>query len=356
MAFAASAASPATPEAPAAGSAAASGVPSASVARPGPLPKKATKRDAATLIAAPPSPGGALHAGFAGPVERGHDAAWLRHLAEDTPLGVSVNGGGSSITLRIQLADGKRAVFKPHQKQASSNWRAEIAAYHLDRLLGFGRTAPSVSRAFSLAWLRDQLGQDPAILDRIDREVLAEGDVVWGALIGWHERPLVVAEPPAGWIARMSPKVPLAERDQEGILALSDLVLFDTLIDNTDRWSGGNVMSAGPGGPIVFLDNASAFLGFRSRRNFFLERPLAQVCRLRRATVEALRAAGPEAPSESRLAARLGRSLALDPGRPLLGEADLAALDLRLGRVLGHIERCVAEHEGEALLGPPAGP
>jgi hypothetical protein len=289
-----------------------------------------------------------------GPVDRTHDAGWLKHLAEDVPLGVSVNGGGTSITLRIQLADGRRAVFKPHQRQASSNWRAEVAAYHLDRILGLGRTAPSVSRAFSLAWLRDRLGNDPAILERIDREILPEGEVVWGALIGWHERPLVVAEPPPGWLARMSPGAPLDERDQEGVLALSDMVLFDTLIDNTDRWSGGNVLTAGPGGPLVFLDNASAFLGYRSRRGFFLERPLSQVCRLRRATVEVLRELGPDAPPGRRLAARLESSLARDPGRPVLGEVELAALDLRLGRVLAHLDRCQQAHE-DALLGPAAG-
>jgi hypothetical protein len=318
------------------------------------LPRGVPARDVSALIAAPPSPGGALHAGFVGPVDQGHDASWLRHLATDTPLGLNVNGGGSSITLRVQLADGRRAVFKPHQRQTSSNWRAEVAAYHLDRLLGLGRTAPSVSRAFSLAWIRDRLGENAEIMARIDRELLPEGDLVWGALIGWHERPLVVAEPPPGWLGRMTPDAPLAEADQETVLALSDLVLFDTLIDNTDRWSGGNVLTVGPGGPLVFLDNASAFLGYRARRGFFLERPLAQVCRLRRATVEALRALGPEAPPERRLAARLARSLALDPGRPVLGEVELAALDARLVRVLAHIERCVAGHEESALLGPSA--
>jgi hypothetical protein len=127
------------------------------------------------------------------------------------------------------------------------------------------------------------------------------------------------------------------------------MVLFDALIDNTDRWSGGNVMSLGAGGPLIFLDNASAFLGYRARQRAFLSRPLEQLCRFRRRTVEALRAVGPGAPPERRLSAQLAASLGRDPAAPVLSPALLQALDERLARELHHVEGCQDRFGEESL-------
>ncbi|MCS6900682.1 MAG: hypothetical protein RMJ98_13980 [Myxococcales bacterium] len=249
--------------------------------------------------------------------------------------------------MRVRFSDGAKAVFKAEQRNASSNYRAEIAAYHLDRWLGLGRVAPVAGRALPLAWLRAHLATDSATLARLDQEVLVEGNRVWGALIAWHNKTPVVAEPPSGWLLRMSPSDLGEPREQ--ILAWSDMILFDTLIDNTDRWSGGNVMTLGPGGPLIFLDNASAFLGHRVRQGAFLSKPLVQVCRFRRSTVEALRRVGPDAPREHRLSARMASSLATDLAAPVLTSAHLEALDARLARVLQHIEGCLERYGEEAL-------
>jgi hypothetical protein len=276
--------------------------------------------------------------GTSGPIDPGDDGVWLGRLRDAGITEVTRNGGGTSLTLRVRFSDGARAVFKADQRSGSSNYRAEIAAYHLDRRLGLGRVAPVAGRALPLGWLRGQLAADPATLARFDREVITDGNQVWGALIAWHSKTPTVAEPPAGWQNRMSPPDPGEPREQ--ILAWSDLVLFDALIDNTDRWSGGNVMTLGPGGPLIFLDNASAFLGHRARQKAFLTRPLSQVCRFRRATVEALRAVGPAAPPERRLAALLASSLGGDKAAPVLSAVHLEALEVRLERVLQHIEGC----------------
>lgn len=256
------------------------------------------------------------------------------------------NGGGSSLTIRLRFVDGQRALFKPAQRLPGSNHRAEIAAYHLDRLLGLGRVAPAAGRPLSLRWLQAQLAGDPATQERLTREALPAGDRLEGALIAWHTPAPVVAEPPRDWVEKLNPPGPL--QGAENGLAWSDMVLFDALIDNTDRWSGGNVMTLGPGGPVIFLDNASAFLGYRARQHAFLSRPLGQLCRFRKGTVQALRRLGASAPG-GLLSDALRSSLRKDPLAPLLDEVVLAALEERHERILQHLQRCEQAHGAEAF-------
>lgn len=321
-------------------------------ALPPPTPPRnpSFKSKAARLAARPPSPGDGAGAGFAGPVSPARDGAWLGSLVGSELLAATPNKGGTSVAFRVKLAGGGQALFKPHQRLSSSNFRAEIAAYHLDRLLGFGRVAAVAGRKLSMAWLRQQLDGQSEALERLDREVIPEGEQVWGAMIAWHDRMPIAADPPPGWLDRMSPERPPEARHRELALAWSDMIVFDALIDNTDRWSGGNVMTLGAGGPLIFLDNASAFLGFRAKHGFFMEKPLSQVCLFRRSTVEALRAAGPSAPRPRQLSAMLAASLALDPAPEVLDAAALAALDARVSRVLRHIDACITRHGDEAAL------
>ncbi len=237
------------------------------------------------------------------------------------------NGGGKSITLRARFSDGTRAVVKPRQKASFSNHRGEIAAYHVDRLLGFGRTAVVVGRRLPLGLVLAAAGGDPKLEARMRDELIPEPgappSVVEVALIAWHDGLLADAEPPRGW------------RESEPTLhdgALTDLVVFDALIDNTDRWSGGNVRSLGKGGPIIFLDNASSFLPYRAAQHLFLSKSLGELCTFRGATLTAL--------VEPRLSARLARSLARDPLAPVLDDKSLAEVDVRREKILAATRAC----------------
>ncbi len=318
------------------------------------LPAPVLAPAASAARSAPPAPGAPLHnpsvrerardllahlpaalpgAGSpAGPISPSRDAAWVQRMTGDDIASASFHGGGVSVTIVLRFADGSKAMVKPAQKLVGSNHRAEIAAYHLDRLLGLGRVAPVVGRTLSLAWLREQLAGDERALGRL-AEVTADGDRVPSALIAWHDRAPVVASPPAAWLDGMTAANTTPTESQ---LAWSDMVLFDTLLDNTDRWSGGNVMTLGPGGPLIFLDNASALLTYRARQQAFLAQPLERLCVVRPSTLAALRAAA----SPPGLAARLSASLAHDLLAPVLSPPVLAALDERLARVLGHLDAC----------------
>jgi len=83
------------------------------------------------------------------------------------------------------------------------------------------------------------------------------------------------------------------------------------------------------------------------------------VCRFRKATRDALAAAGPASAAEAHLGSRLERSLAKDPLAPVLGKAQFAALDARVARLLEHVAECQRElGDGVVLLAdappPPA--
>ena len=129
---------------------------------------------------------------------------------------------------------------------------------------------------------------------------------------------------------------------------LSNCVLFDYLIGNTDRWSGGNILALGKGGPLIFLDNAAGFTPWR--RDKTLDERLAPLCRFRAATVAALRAVGPAATPARRLSALLADSLAGDALAPVIGQTQLSATDARLAALLDHVQRCIDTQGKDRVL------
>ena len=58
-----------------------------------------------------------------------------------------LNHGGSSLSFRVEFADGSRAAWKPMQTNMQSVPRKEVAAYRLNRLLGLHAVPPAAPRA-----------------------------------------------------------------------------------------------------------------------------------------------------------------------------------------------------------------
>jgi hypothetical protein len=208
--------------------------------------------------------------------------------------------------------------------------------------------------------LAGRAGQDP----RVDEVVVRDGGVR-GSLVFWlAERPVPV-ELPHGWEAwlridqqpKVSPfqslpdyrrslkrgKKPSAvpELDAERAAELSDLVVFDHLIGNIDRWSKDfvNVLTIGPDKRLVFLDNANGF-EVKPVPSKILAARLAAVERFRKKTIHALRAFDKK---------QLERRMAADPLAPLLNAAQLAQLDERRAQVLKHVAALESRY-GAAVL------
>jgi len=111
---------------------------------------------------------------------------------------------------------------------------------------------------------------------------------------------------------------------------LSDLILFDYLIGNLDRWSKNltNVRALGPSKPLIFLDNANGF-HMQKVPGRTLQNRLTAVQRFRRITVDAISALDVN---------KLERRMSADPLAPVLTKRHLIELEDRRRRLLAHVE------------------
>lgn len=308
--------------------------------------------------------------------EHGHflgapEDAFLRSLASEPIAAVRKGRGGRSLGFEITLRDGTRGYFKPEQSFSAAHWWSEVAAYYVDRELGLGRVPPLVGRRFRWDELREAAGADRRV-----RELAIESDgTLRGAFIHWVEGGLEPLLLPRGWerwvrvrgapvetpyqrpaeyravlrgsrresLEVFDPRRPDArERPELAARAaeLSDLIIFDYLIQNVDRWGGSftNVRTRGAGGPLVFLDNGAGF--WPEPRLPLMEARLKHLERFRRGTVSALERFELRA-LESRLAE--------DPLAPVLEPAQLEGLAERVEAVLAHIDRKQRDH-GDAVF------
>jgi hypothetical protein len=176
-----------------------------------------------------------------------------------------LNRGGSSISFRLDLADGSRAAFKPVQTNLQTIPRKEVAAYRLNRLLGLTAVPPAATRAISRDELLANLHPESLpSLPRIQAETLFDlNGHTKGVVMYWiPEIADSGFDTPDGqqlaisWLTQGNPIPP----DKRAMAAqISELVVFDFLTDNPDRYSGGNMKMSPDGSRLYFMDNTMAF-------------------------------------------------------------------------------------------------
>jgi hypothetical protein len=198
------------------------------------------------------------------------DEELLAPVRTGTVTKVKLNRGGTSLSLRLDFDTGGRAAFKPEQVFAHSNPRKEIAAYRLDRLLGLGRVPPAEARRFAVDELKSAL--DPSMRgtlterlahDAVDRDGTITGEVSWWVpvLTDARIREFRIDETDGivSWRRLLRAGATLPERDRGMVTQIADMVLFDFLIDNLDRWSGSNTKASPDGKTLYFMDNTMSF-------------------------------------------------------------------------------------------------
>jgi hypothetical protein len=176
-----------------------------------------------------------------------------------------LNKGGSSISFRLDFADGSRASFKPEQINPQTVPRKEIAAYRINRLLGMNHVAPSTHRSLHRDELIGKLPPEMAFFEKrinaetiFDEEGFTRGEVQYWipVIVDSH---LDSLENVLAWWKWMTIGEEIPADKQLLMEQLSSLLLFDLLINNSDRFSGGNLMTSPDGKTLFYMDNTFGF-------------------------------------------------------------------------------------------------
>jgi hypothetical protein len=265
---------------------------------------------------------------------------------------VKFNSGGSSISLRLELDNGARAAFKPMQTNWQTVPRKEVAAYRINRLLGLSTVPPAIGRMFRIEDLFDHV--DPAhayVLPRLRAEILHTDGWVAGELSWWipeigsatiDDFRIDSVEGIVSWKRYLTVDAPVPYRERLMVAQISDMVVFDFVINNMDRWSGGNARTSSDGNTLYFMDNTLSFGRQRDgheKVRVYLER----VQKFSRSLVESLR---------NLRDADVRDALSVDTGPfdELLDDNEIDALLARRDYVIAYIDGLIAQHGEENVL------
>jgi hypothetical protein len=269
---------------------------------------------------------------------------------------VKFNRGGSSISLRLDFAGGWRAAFKPDQTNEQTVPRKEIAAYRVSRLLGLEAVAPAVGRKFAIADLiakvedgsRDIIPrmQEQAI---VDADGMVAGELSWWipVIVGAKLENVPIDEPDgiAAWHRYLSVGSPEPYSGRALLPQISNMVVFDYLINNSDRWSGSNTKASPDGKTLFFMDNTLSFGPF-PEGSPKVRSVLEHVQKFSRALVRRARTLDEDT-------VRAAMTVDTGPYERLLSEAEIAAVLFRRDSWLEYVDGLVAElGEAEVLCYP----
>jgi hypothetical protein len=280
------------------------------------------------------------------------DAELLAPLRQGAIDRVKIGSCCTSLNMRIDFDNGARAAFKPEQRNSGSRPRKEIAAYRIDRLLGLGAVPPSIGRRLSVADLSSRIkGSGAEEMSRLDTEMISRGGKVDGELTWWIpdlSKPKIdgvlidTAQGVGIWQRHLAAGAETQARHASLLGQISTVLLFDYLINNLDRWSGGNVLASSNGAVLYFMDNTMAFRPqprAHSKVRSYLRKcqkfSRALVARLRGLTVEDVREA-------------LARDV--EPFPELLTEPEIEGVMARRDSALQYIDQLVARHGEDAVL------
>uniref|UniRef100_A0A3B5A2H4 Extracellular serine/threonine protein kinase FAM20C-like n=1 Tax=Stegastes partitus TaxID=144197 RepID=A0A3B5A2H4_9TELE len=322
-------------------------------------------------------------------------ARLTHYLATQRILGAVQKTGGTQLKLLISFPNHGQALLKPMKQSRDAETdvnlfyfsdferhNAEIAAFHLDRLLGFNRIPPVVGRLINVtADIREKTTDH-----KVSRTFFTSpaGNVCFYGQCEYYcstEHPVcgrphmlevslaamlpdLSLAPRRSWRSpwrRSYSRTKLAEWEKNPnycdtvkqtppysqgtrLVDLIDMVILDFLMSNMDRHHYETFEKFGNETFLLHLDHGRAF-GRHSQDEPSILAPLQQCCRIRRSTLLRLRLL---LLPDFRLSDVMRESLAQDPlaaVAPLLSEPHLSALDRRLAAVLQVVQICQEKHK-----------
>ncbi|KAG8193632.1 hypothetical protein JTE90_002890 [Oedothorax gibbosus] len=310
----------------------------------------------------------------------------LKAMITNKIIHAGVSYKGTQLKMMLKLDGGQEVIFKP-QKYAreyivtgspyagADRHNGEIAAFHLNRLLGLCRTPLTVGRVVnlrtevlpvaseSLSKTFFTKGQDLTILllkllKEISIRLCGDGEIMEGALILMLPDKYRLKKYRSPWqrtykdsiTARWEQdfnycdqikKINMYKRGNR-LLDLIDAAVFDYLIGNADRHHY-EVFADFPDSIVILLDNGKSF-GNPYWDELTILAPLYQCCKIRRTTYDRLWT------FVNHLGQSLQSVLDLDELSPVLSRPHYESLDRRLKAVLSAIEVCLDENGEEKVL------
>jgi len=263
--------------------------------------------------------------------------------------------GTTSVVLRASLDAPFRAALKLATQDLPMAPATEAAAYRLSRCLGLTTVPPAVLRR--LPYRDIERAIDPRHIERwaelAPRVTVDSGSQVEGVAIFWVEglRDLAIAaredrQPVLQVLLQGS----VVSAEQQLMAAqLSDLSVFDLLLGNGDRWSGGNVQGDVSGQWLYIRDHDHGFAThLRQDVEARLITQIAGVERFSRGLIARVR---------SLTAADFEREWTRDPllaaRSAWLRERVLPGVFARRAKLLDHVQGLVLRHGEDAVLAFP---
>ncbi|NWI61979.1 FA20C kinase, partial [Todus mexicanus] len=305
------------------------------------------------------------------------------------PLSVQ-KSGGTQLKLIMTFPNYGQALFKPMKQTRDQETpadffyfsdferhNAEIAAFHLDRILDFRRIPPVSGRLVNITKEIRDITTDKKLAKTFFTS--PAGNICFYGECSYYcsTEHALCGKPDRleGSMATLLPDKTLAKRRSwrspwrrsyhkskkaewelnpnyctqvrqtppydrgHRLLDLIDMTVLDFLMGNMDRHHYETFDKFGNDTFLLHLDNGRGF-GTHSRDEPSILAPLQQCCSIKKSTHLRLQLL---ATQPYRLSDVLREALAADPLAPVLTEPHLQALDRRLGKVLALVARCLAK-------------
>lgn len=329
------------------------------------------------------------------PVDSKYVDQLLHEIATKPIVHVAQKEGGTQLKLEINYSY-MQALFKPmrfpREQQTLPNHfyftdferhTAEIAAFHLDRLLGFRRAMPVTGRTLNLTTEIYQIADgellktffvspagnicfhgkcsyycdtahaicgNPDTLEGSFAAFLPDKSLVtrkawrhpWRR--SYHKRKKAQWEHDSDYCSLVKEIPPYDEGRR--LLDLMDMAVFDFLMGNMDRHHYETFKIFGNNTFSLHLDHGRGF-GRPFHDEISILAPILQCCMIRQTTLSTLLKFhnGPVS-----LSAALRKSMAKDPVAPVLWEPHFAALDRRVRVILQAIRDCINREDSSQVI------
>ncbi|XP_056304016.1 extracellular serine/threonine protein kinase FAM20C [Danio aesculapii] len=322
-------------------------------------------------------------------------SALNQQLASHRIVSAVQKSGGTQLKLVMSFPNYGQALFKPMKQERHEETNvnlyyfsdferhnAEIAAFHLDRILGFRRIPPVVGRLINVIKEIKEVTTDHKLVTTFftspvgntcfhghcsyycstehavcGRPIKLEGslavmlpDLSLAPRHSWRSpwRRSYSRTNQAEWETNSNycdtvKKTPPYDRGTR-LVDVIDMSILDFLMSNMDRHHYETFEKFGNDTFLIHLDNGRAF-GRHSKDEPSILAPLVQCCRVRRSTLLRLRLLSLP---PYQLSDVMRASLSRDPlaeVAPLLSEPHLSALDRRLKAVMQSIQDCLQQHQ-----------